>query len=290
MSTSATARIDLHTHSSRSDGTDTVAQLVGAAAAAGLDAIALTDHDTTAGWEEARQAAREHGVSVVPGIEVTVRHERQSVHLLAYAVDPDPTTRLAVLLSAARESRDGRARRMTELIARDYPITWEDVQQQVDGPGTVVGRPHIADALVARGVVPDRSAAFESILAADSPYYVQHAAPDPREAVSAVLNAGGVPVLAHPAARGRGGNVGPALLEEMIAAGLAGIEVAHREHSDTDRARLRDLARAHDLIVTGGSDYHGVGKPNRLGENLTEPDQLCALLERAESGTETFSP
>lgn len=284
------ARIDLHTHSSRSDGTETVTELVAAAADAGLDAIALTDHDTTAGWEEAQQAARQHGIRVLPGIEVTVRHERQSVHLLAYAVDPDPTTRLAGLLRAARESRDGRARRMTELIAHDHPITWEDVQQQVDGPGTVVGRPHIADALVARGVVPDRSTAFESILAADSPYYVQHAAPAPREAIGAVLKAGGVPVLAHPAAQGRGGGVGPALLEEMIAAGLAGIEVAHREHSAADRERLRAIARAQGLIITGGSDYHGAGKPNRLGENLTEPDQLCALLERATSGTETFSP
>ena len=283
-------RIDLHTHSRCSDGTQSVDELVADAAAADLEVLALTDHDTTAGWEEARQAAHRYGVSVVPGIEVTAQRGKLSIHLLAYLPDGSEDTELSQMLHAARTARDERARIMTERIAEDHPITWDDVLAQVADDKTVVGRPHIADALVARGIVPDRSAAFADLLSSRSPYYVPHAAPTPVQAVRAVGEAGGVPVAAHPAADLRGGHWDDALFADMIAAGLAGIEVDHREHTHAERDRLRALAEHHGLIITGGSDYHGAGKPNRLGENLTAPDHLRALIERARRGTEVFSP
>ncbi|MCL6421995.1 PHP domain-containing protein [Brachybacterium sp. JHP9] len=284
------ARIDLHTHSRCSDGTTTVAELVRRAAESGLDAIALTDHDTVAGWDEAARAARAHGIAVVPGIEVSTEYRHFSVHVLAILPDPSAGTALAEELSRARASRDGRARAMVERLGADYPITWEDVAAQVAGENTTVGRPHIADALVACGVVPDRSAAFGEVLSPQGPYYVRHYAPAPDVAVRAIADAGGVSIAAHPASGMRGGQVPDGLLESMIASGLGGIEVDHREHDDVARARLRDLTRASDLIVTGGSDYHGAGKPNALGENLTAPAALSALIERAASRTEVLLP
>lgn len=280
-------RIDLHTHSAHSDGTDDVAELLGAAVAAGLDTVALTDHDTTGGWDEAAAllaAGRAPGLQLVRGIEVSCQLGARSIHLLAYLPDPAAPL-LAGELDRSRDSRHGRARRMTALLAEVYPITWADVLAQVAGEGTVVGRPHLADALVARGVVPDRSAAFDEILASGSPFYVSHYAPAPEVAIAAVRAAGGVPVVAHPGSSGRGG--GPledAVLESMIEAGLAGVEAGHRENGAAEQKRLRALAAAHDLIVTGASDYHGAGKQNQLGEHLTAPDQLVRILERATSG------
>jgi predicted metal-dependent phosphoesterase TrpH len=284
------SRIDLHTHTRCSDGTDGVDELVAGAARAGLDVIALTDHDTTAGWDEAAQAARRHGVSVVPGIEVSTEFAALSVHVLALLPDPSDSTELGRQMDRARRSREGRARRMVERLAEDHPITWDDVQAQVAGEYTTVGRPHIADALVAAGVVDDRSAAFTDLLSPSSPYYERYWAPDPAAAVRAIVAAGGVSIAAHPGSVTRDGTAPEDLLEAMVAAGLSGLEVDHREHDDVSRARLRDFARAHDLLETGGSDYHGAGKPNRLGENLTRPSVLAALLERATSRTEVLSP
>ncbi|MDO5661910.1 MAG: PHP domain-containing protein [Brachybacterium sp.] len=281
-------RIDLHTHSSASDGTDTVGELVDAAAAADLQVIALTDHDTTIGWAAAADAVRRTGVAVVPGIEVSTQYGGHSIHVLALLPDPGPSTPLAAELSRARTDRVGRARRMVELIGQDHPISWEDVLDQTAGEDTTIGRPHIADALVAADVVPDRSAAFADILASRGRYYVPHYAPPPGAAVRAIVAAGGVPIIAHPASGTRGSETPLPVLEEMVEAGLAGIEVDHREHDERQRARLRSFARAHGLLVTGGSDYHGRGKPNRLGENLTLPDVLDAVISLSTSTTEVL--
>ncbi|PWH06830.1 phosphatase [Brachybacterium endophyticum] len=283
-------RIDLHTHTRCSDGTESVEELVAQAARAGLDTIALTDHDTTAGWQEAARAAARHGVRVVPGIEVSAEHGHLSVHVLALLPDPSEDTDLARQMKRARSSRDARARRMVERLAEDHPITWEDVAAQVAGENTTVGRPHIADALVARGIVPDRSAAFSHLLSPTSAYYVRYYAPDPATAVRSIVAAGGVAVAAHPGSSTRDGSLPEDLLEEMVDAGLAGLEVDHREHDDVSRARLSAFARSHGLLETGGSDYHGAGKPNRLGENRTRPAVLAALLERATSRTEVLAP
>ncbi|KGM14017.1 PHP domain-containing protein [Cellulomonas bogoriensis] len=265
-------RIDLHTHSEVSDGTDTPSALVSAAVAAGLDVVALTDHDTTAGWDEAADAARRHGIALVPGAEISCRAAGTSVHLLSYLHDPHD----AGLLAEAERTRAARADRARHIVARiavDLDLTWEDVEAQMV-PGTTVGRPHIADALVARGHVPDRAAAFASVLSTGSPYYVPHHAPDADVAVRLVLEAGGVPVLAHPSARARGHVVPDPVITHLTEVGLVGLEVHHRDHTPADRDRLTALAARHGLLVTGSSDYHGTGKPNRLGENLTAPHVL----------------
>lgn len=271
-------RIDLHTHSSASDGTDPPADVVMNAAAAGLDVVALTDHDTTRGWDEAAGAAIRAGIALVGGTEISCSARGISVHLLSYLQDP---AHRAILeeTEVARASRHERARRIVDRIARDYPLAWEDVLAQI-GPGATVGRPHIADALVAAGHVPDRAEAFERILAVRGPYYVPYTAPGAVGMVRAVRAAGGVPVMAHPFAAARGRLVPVSVIEAMADAGLAGLEVDHRDHTDDDRRRLRDLARALGLLVTGSSDYHGTGKPNRLGENLTAPEVLEAIEDQ----------
>lgn len=285
-----TARIDLHTHSTWSDGTDSVHALMAKAAAAGLDAIALTDHDTTAGWAQLPAAAAETGVVALPGIEVSSEHERLSVHVLALLVDPSAGTELAAELARARASRRDRARAMTERIAEDFPLRWEDVQAQAADGDTTLGRPHLADALVACGVVADRAEAFARILHPDSPYYVRHYAPSPARAVEVIVRAGGVAIAAHPGSVRRLGAVPHHILGEMVDAGLAALEIEHREHDVQARAVLRGIAAAHGLLTTGGSDYHGAGKPNRLGENTTSSVVLDALLACVTSPMEVICP
>lgn len=271
-------RIDLHTHSRASDGTQAPGELVAAARAAGLDVVALTDHDTTAGWDEATTAARDVGVALVRGTEVSARARGVSVHLLSYLQDPEHPA-LADELARARDSRVHRAQHIVERLARDVPITWQDVLEQARD-AVVVGRPHIADALVARGVVPDRDAAFAHLLASDGPYHVDHYAPDARTAVAAIRASGGVPVFAHPAADARGRIVPDRVFDELAEAGLAGLEVFHRDHAPAQRERLLGLAERLDLLVTGSSDYHGTGKANLLGENLTDPQVLDEIARQ----------
>jgi len=253
------------------------------AAEAGLDVVALTDHDSTDGWAEAGAAAREHGVALVPGMEISCRTtEGISVHLLCYLHDPAHAGLLEEI-TKAKDARFTRAERMVSLLAEDYPLSWDDVIHHV-APGATLGRPHIADALVAAGVVADRTEAFESILTSHSRYFVQHYAPDPAYAVELVREAGGVPVFAHPVASARGRIVGERVYREMIDAGLAGLEIYHRDNPEEGRAFLRKLADRHGLLVTGSSDYHGAGKPNRLGENLTAPE-VFARIEELGTGT-----
>lgn len=283
-------RIDLHAHSACSDGTTSVEELFAQARTAGLDVLALTDHDTVAGWSELAGAVAASGVAAVPGIEVSSEDDSRSVHLLALLVDPSSGTELDAEMARARASRIERARRMVELISADHPVRWEDVEARVAGDSTVIGRPHIADALVAAGVVPDRSAAFAEILRPSGPYYVPYYAPSPVTAVRAIRRAGGISIAAHPGSVTRDDDLPLSLLEEMVEAGLDGVEVDHREHDDAERARLRDFADRHGLLSTGGSDYHGSGKPNELGENLTAPEVLAAIEERGAGGTSVIRP
>ena len=282
-------KIDLHTHSSASDGTQLPGEVIRSAAEAGLDVVALTDHDTTAGWEEAAEAAREHAMAFVPGTEVSCQTDDGiSVHLLSYLQDPQDRA-LDEVMQRARRSRRTRAERMVEMIAEDYPISWEQVLDQVVGDATV-GRPHLADALVAAGIAQTRSEAFSTVLHPRSGYYVGHYAPDPVTAVRLVRQAGGVPVMAHPLAGVRGRTVGQEVFDAMIEAGLAGLEIAHRDNPPEARAVLSQMAAEHDLIVTGSSDYHGSGKPNELGENLTSEQSLRRIMAEAGSGTQVVRP
>ena len=277
--------IDLHAHSSVSDGTETPTQMMRAAVAAGLGTIAITDHDSTAGWQEARGAAAGTGLTVIPGMELSTNFGPASVHMLAYLFNPldgDIVTETARI----RDGRLHRAESIVNRIAADYELTWDDVlAQSIDG-GTI-GRPHIADALVARGHVANRSAAFESILHWRSGYYEKYYAPSPLRGVEMVVAAGGVPVLAHPATHGRERMIDEDSLATLVDAGLFGLEVHHRDNTPDGKERLLELAAKFDLAITGSSDYHGLGKPNRLAENTTSPEVLERLIARG-TGSQPF--
>ncbi len=286
--------IDLHAHSNRSDGKDSPAELVRRAKLSGVSVLAITDHDTTDGWDEAIKAARGQGIGLVPGIEVSTRARvglrSISVHVLAYLPNPDHPG-LTAELTKTRNSRIGRAKEMVERLAADYPISWQDVEDQLK-PGATVGRPALADALAAKGIVPNRSAAFESILHKSSPYYVSDYSIETELAIKLIREAGGVSVMAHPLIDFPAGKSELDLpikhFEQLIAAGLDGFEVDHRSVPDFAKDWLRELAFKHNLIVTGSSDYHGDGaKENQLGENSTDPTQLQRILDQA-SGFEAF--
>lgn len=270
--------VDLHTHSSVSDGTQTPAELVRAAAAAGIGTVALTDHDSTAGWAAAALAGADAGVTVIPGMELSTRIEFASVHMLGYLFDPADDA----LVAETQRIRAGRMRRAEDMVRRigqDYAITWDDVLAQAT-EGATVGRPHIADALVARGLATDRSAAFAGILHWRSGYFQPHYAPDPLTGVRLIRGAGGVPVLAHPATNSRG-VIPEQRLRRLVDAGLFGLELDHRENRPEGVAELRRYAEKYGLAVTGSSDYHGAGKPNRLGENTTDPAVVDRMIEEA---------
>ena len=289
MSPPAAPVIDLHTHSRVSDGTDTPAQLVGAARAAGIDVLGLTDHDTVGGWAEAEAAARHTGLTLVRGIEITCREDSLSIHLLGYLTDPDDEALMGEL-ARARASRATRLQRMVERMAEGgIPITYPEVLAQV-APGATPGRPHIADALIANGTIRYRDEAFDQWLHDRSPYYVHHYSLEPVEAVRLVRAAGGVPVLAHPFTRTRGQVVSEALVERMVGAGLAGLEVYHRDHDAQDVSRGLVLADRLGLLVTGSSDYHGTGKRNRLAEFTTAPESLEQIEQLAGGVTRVVRP
>lgn len=248
-----------------------------AAAAAGLDVVALTDHDTTAGWAQASAEARRKGVILIPGAEISCQVNGISVHMLAYLHDPeDPALRAD--MNRTRSDRVDRARAIVERLGHDFPLTYEDVLQHVDDRATV-GRPHIADALVANRVVADREEAFATLLNSRSKYYLPHYAPKAYQVVQRVRAAGGVPVIAHCRARHRGRVITDDDIADLVDAGMLGIEVDHRDHTDADRVQLRRLAHGMDLLVTGSSDYHGAGKPNQIGENTTGPQVLERLID-----------
>jgi predicted metal-dependent phosphoesterase TrpH len=273
-------RIDLHAHSSVSDGTDSPALLVGVAAAAGLDVVALTDHDTTAGWAAA-EAARPAGLTVVPGMELSCRWFPSdsppiSVHLLAYLFDPQHPA-FAAERVRLREERLSRGERIVTALAADgHPVAWERIVERSEGG--VVGRPHIARALVEAGVVESVDHAFATLLHHRSPYYAAKADTDVLDGIRLVRAAGGVPVFAHGLATKRGRVVGDDAVAAMTAAGLLGLEVDHPDHTPDQRAYLRALADGLGLIRTGSSDYHGTNKTTPIAACTTEPDQYEALL------------
>lgn len=255
-------RFDLHTHSVYSDGTTTPEEIARAAAAAGLDGFALTDHDTTAGWGDARSAAAAHRVDFLPGIELTTHTGNRSAHLLAYGPDPLDLA-LGAELTLLRDSRVHRARAMADRLSVDFDIDWDPIFAVA---GRSVGRPHLADALVAGGFAGDRSAAFTTILSPGGPYYLPIYALDTLAAIRLVRAAGGLPVLAHPAAHRQRTPFSDREIARLTRAGLWGIELDHPENLADWLPPLRDSAVRHGLVVTGASDYHGAGKPNRLGE------------------------
>ncbi len=275
-------RIDLHTHSTASDGTDSPAELVRAAAAAGLDVVAITDHDTTAGWSEAL-TARPPGLTVVRGVEFSCVHHgpdgrRTSLHLLAYLVDGDDPA-IEAEWRRLRDGRRARGRVMVERLVEDgYPITWQQVSELAGGGS--VGRPHIGRALVAAGVVPDVSSAFDDLLSSRRRYYERKPDSDVFDAIRLVRAAGGLPVFAHPLAHRRGPVVDDDVVGAMADAGLVGLEVEHPDHDIHDRLHAAGLARELGLLGTGSSDYHGTNKPTPIGVCLTDPEvyeQLVAL-------------
>jgi 3',5'-nucleoside bisphosphate phosphatase len=277
--------IDLHAHSSASDGTDRPAALVAAARDAGLDVVALTDHDTTIGWAEAA-AAVPSGLTLVPGLELSCRwtppngDRPTELHVLGYLVDPAHAG-LAAALTALRDSRLGRAERMTDRMAADgLPVSWERVVELAGDAS--IGRPHIARTLVEAGVVASVDEAFDTLLRTGSPYHEPKQDLDALTGVRLVTDAGGVAVFAHPLARMRGRVVGDDAVVEMAGAGLAGLEVDHPDHAPADRAHLRRLAADLGLLVTGSSDYHGTNKRVRVGMGgHTAPAQYEALVARA---------
>ncbi len=273
-------RIDLHTHSTASDGTESPAQLMRTAAAAGLDVVAITDHDTTAGWADAF-AARPPGLTVVPGVEFSCVYappdaRRTSLHLLAYLVD-DANADLQAEWQRLRTARLERGRQMAERLAADgYPISWESVTA-LAGDATI-GRPHLGRALVDAGVVPDVDTAFRELLSSRRPYYVRKPDTDVFEAIALVAAAGGLPVFAHPLARRRGPVVSDDVIEQLARAGLVGLEVDHPDHDADDRAHAARLAGDLDLVATGSSDYHGANKTTPIGARTTRPAEFERLL------------
>lgn len=276
--------IDLHTHSTASDGTDTPAELVRAAAGAGLRVVAITDHDTTGGWDAA-VAALPAGLTLVRGAELScVSHAvpgrvRTTLHLLAYLFDPFHPTFVAERRSL-RESRLERGQQIVERMEADgLPVDWPAVRE-LAGDGTV-GRPHIARALVRAGVVGSVDEAFGRLLHPSSPYYVPKADLEVLTAVRLVRSAGGVPVFAHPLARRRGRVVLPEVIAEMADAGLAGLEADHPDQDPADRAEVRALAQSLGLFVTGSSDYHGSNKIVRLGQEGTAQESYERIVAEA---------
>ena len=270
--------IDLHTHTTASDGTDSPTELINKALSAGIQTLAITDHDSTSGWNEAISALRPP-MSLVLGAEIsTLTLNGVSVHILGLLFDGQDRD-LQAMLSDSRDTRIPRMRKMIELLAADgIPITMEDVIA-VTPPGATVGRPHLADALVNKKVIASRDEAFIDLLHNGSKYYVTHAAPTPEDAISQIRKAGGVAVIAHPFASRRGEIISTTTFSSLVAAGLNGIEINHRDHSQIEREQLTEIADELQLIKTGSSDYHGNGKLNALGENLTDPIQW----ERLES-------
>ena len=273
-------RIDLHTHSAVSDGTDSPAELVAAAAAAGLSVVALTDHDTFDGLPEAIDAGRRLGIEVVPGMELSCSRGGQSIHLLAYGADPDDAG-LAAEMALVRGGRSDRLRPVLAKLAElGVPVTEESVLSFV-GSSPSVGRPHIADALIAAGHVKDRKEAFDRFLADGGPAHVERYTIDVARGIDLVHNAGGVAVIAHPWGRGREQVLPPEVLEQLVAEhGLEGIEVDHQDHDAAARAGLWALVEQFGVLGTGSSDYHGTGKVDHdLGVNTTDPETYARLRE-----------
>ncbi|MCX4474508.1 hypothetical protein C5N14_15335 [Micromonospora sp. MW-13] len=274
-------RIDLHTHSTASDGTLTPAELVRAAADAGLDVLAITDHDTTSGWAPA-VAALPPALTLIRGAEISCRwHGAEpavALHLLAYLFDPDHPE-LVAELARVRAAREVRGQRIVELLRADgVEVSWPEIL--AGAAGGTVGRPHIAQALIRAGLVATTTEAFGPGWLGER-YRLPKADIDVFRAVRLVRAAGGVPVFAHPKASRRGRVVPDELVAELAAAGLAGLEADHEDHSPAERAHVRSLAAELGLFVTGSSDFHGTHKTVRLGAFTTAVEAYERLLAEA---------
>jgi predicted metal-dependent phosphoesterase TrpH len=274
--------IDLHTHTTCSDGTDSPRELVNKAIVQGIEVLGITDHDTTSGWEEATQSLR-GSLQLALGAEIScLTNDGISVHMLALLFDPLHEEMQQVL----EETRDGRLPRMRKMIekmrAEGMDISIEDVEKAMPN-GATMGRPHLADALVAKKIVKSRDEAFIDLLHNDSRFYVSHAAPTPVEAIALIRRAGGVAVIAHPFASHRGQILKAEDFADLVSAGLNGIEVNHRDQNPDERAMLRVIAGELDLVITGSSDYHGTGKLNSLAENHTSREQWQKLEAQADA-------
>jgi len=270
--------IDLHLHSNVSDGTGTPAQVVRDAHAAGVRTMALTDHDTSDGWDEASAECQKLGMTFIPGMEFSTRANGVSMHMLAYLFDPSDEGIRAEMARLVDE-REGRLEAMTKLIAVDFKISWDDVLAQSQD-GTTLGRPHLADALIQNSIVESRQEAFDTILDSKHKYYVPTPSTDPVVAARLVRGAGGVPIIAHPASNKRGLVMPRDNFLKLHAEGLAGFELGHRENVAAGVAKLQQYVDEFDLIVTGSSDYHGTGKPNQPGERDTLPEMLVRIIEQ----------
>ncbi|MEB3293608.1 MAG: PHP domain-containing protein [Synechococcales bacterium] len=265
--------LELHCHTTCSDGTLTPTQLVEAAIAAGVQALAITDHDTTAGWDEAIAAAQPHGLEIVPGLELSTVHNGRSLHVLGFYPDRD---KLAAPLQERLEGRKRRAVAIVEkLAALGYPVPLPELADNM-----APGRPHIAMAMVQAGYVNTPQEAFDRFLGDLKPAYVEHEKFPTVDGIRLLLECGAVPVWAHPYLF-RGGTV-ETVLPELVAAGLQGLEVFHPTHSPSETRRLQELCQHYDLLMTGGSDYHGKSSDGRILNSLRVPlDLLAAVRSRA---------
>ena len=272
--------IDLHTHTTASDGTDSPFTLVKKALAAGVKTLGITDHDSTAGWSEAISAMQPQ-IELVLGAEIScLTDDGISVHMLGLLFDGE-NFGMQEMLAQSRDTRLPRMRKMVALLQADgFDITLDDVYQAAPDQATI-GRPHLADALVNKKIVASRDEAFSELLHNESKYYVTHAAPTPIEAIKTIKSAGGVAVIAHPFASRRGQILTADIFQDLVSAGLDGIEVHHRDQNDSERSVLTSIARELHLAITGSSDYHGIGKLNALAENTTDPAEWEALESRA---------
>jgi 3',5'-nucleoside bisphosphate phosphatase len=274
-------RIDLHTHSSISDGTDAPGELVRKALAVGLDVVSLTDHDTFDGFDEAAAEGERIGLRVLRGMELSCSRRGSSVHVLAYGADP-ASPELAAEMARVRDGRLGRlAGVLRKLAELDVPVSEAEVMAQV-GNSPSVGRPHIADALIAAGHVRDRQEAFDRFLADGGPAHVHRYTIEVDRGIDLVHKAGGLAVIAHPWGRGREQLLPASVLEGLVHdQRLDGLEVDHQDHDSDTRQRLRVLAESLGLLATGSSDYHGTGKLDHdLGCNTTDPEVFTEMLRR----------
>ena len=296
------SKIYLHVHSNHSDGRESVAEVIDEAVAAGLSVMALTDHDTTAGWAEAEALCRANGLGFVPGIEVTTRTRMVDadgntrgfgVHMLAYLPDPNNAA-LASVLSGSVEGRVERLQKIVALLSADFNLFWDDVLEHIED-GATPGRPAVADALIRLGHFENRGQVFENIWYKGSRYYVPNTeVPTPEKAIELIRAAGGVPVIAHPLSRGKRPDSAADFPREhfkhLIELGLGGFEAYHREVDPEATKWLVELAEEFGVFVTGSSDYHGkLGKPNRLGENSTSLDALRQILAQG-TGASAYIP
>lgn len=267
---------DIHTHSVYSDGTTQVNEIARLAAMSGLPGFALTDHDTVAGWEQARKAAAQYGLDFLPGVELDTKFGQVDMHLLGYGFDPEQGG-MQTKLDQLQQARASRIEQMVVNLAADYEISLTQLQQRVLG---TVGRPHIADELMRLGVVPDRATAFATILHKDSKYYVAKQSFHTLEAVRLIVAAGGVPVLAHPAAIRHKHLLTAEQLAQLVAAGLQGIELRHPENCPAKLAEIMRFVPDFDLLITGSSDFHGAGKSNRVGDCTTPAEIIAEIRAR----------